>query len=315
MEKKKEAIFNRREGRLREMQSRSSVSRRWLLRGPLPISWLVDIVCDFMGFDGVCVQETYCPDWVNAIAAVDRDNFVTVGKRVRLWRNKQERCLGSQHTDMVLAVAVLGSGKFATGSWDHSVNVWDTDTQVGALRGHMGAVTCLARLGDACVVSGSSDKTVRVWDHMTNSCLRVLSGHAKTVWCVTVMPDMCIASGSADHSIKMWSSAEPAVFNGHTDWVMALAVLDDGTLVSGSLDCTVRVWNAQHLVCRLFGVALSLSCMPGNVVVCACGNSEVVLMHAGEIIHTFRQPSLYALTTWKKNIIVGTKNGHVRVFE
>jgi WD40 repeat protein len=301
--------------RKKKMSSRRGVAASWLLAGPLPIAGVVDIVSGFMEFEGVCMQEVQCPEWINAVAFIDDDIFVGVGRRVRMWSKGQEQLLVSHHTDMVVYVEHLGGFKFATSSWDCSVIIWHADVKFGQLEGHADTVTCLARVGDTCVASGSSDLTVRVWDHTLLTCLLTLHGHSKTVWCLTTLADGCLVSGSADTTVRLWNE-DQSILCGHVDWVMALARLDDGTLVSGALDRTIRLWKQGTCVEIIpTGVVRAVGILPSNVIVCACDSEDVILFKNGKVIYTFSQSLLNTLATWKNRIIVGTKNGQVRVFE
>ncbi|THU75876.1 WD40 repeat-like protein, partial [Dendrothele bispora CBS 962.96] len=69
----------------------------------------------------------------------------------------------------ILGTAYSPDGRYvASGSQDHTVRIWDTQTgeQVGQpLQGHTAQVTSVAYSPDGrCVASGSRDCTVRIWD-------------------------------------------------------------------------------------------------------------------------------------------------------
>ena len=69
------------------------------------------------------------------------------------------------HTWYVSSLVVLPTGELASGSWDNTIRVWDTDTgeckQV--LKGHTGSVFSLVVLPTGELASGSEDETIRVW--------------------------------------------------------------------------------------------------------------------------------------------------------
>ncbi|HEY7349494.1 MAG TPA: WD40 repeat domain-containing protein [Ktedonobacterales bacterium] len=116
-----------------------------------------------------------------------------------------------RHTFFVTAVAWSPDGRYlASGSWDHSVQVWNART--GAL----------------------------VFSYQQNDNVDALA------W----SPDSrYLASGSWDFSIEVWNIAEQRltqVYQGHNGIVSALAWSPDGRyLASGSWDDTMQVWDAR----------------------------------------------------------------------
>ena len=133
------------------------------------------------------------------------------------------------HTQSVAAVSVHkptgaarpGVCRFASGSWDNSVKLWEGPVQEPAaadearskrrrgesgageasptspmpsasLEGHSQAVTCVSwNAGGNRVVSGSYDHSVRVWDVETASCSRTIVGGgkgARVVSCIDTCP-------------------------------------------------------------------------------------------------------------------------------
>jgi len=70
------------------------------------------------------------------------------------------------HSNAVVALATLANDEVASGSWDHTIKVWNAVT--GKIRlsltGHSDAVSCLVVLGESEMASGSWDETIKVWD-------------------------------------------------------------------------------------------------------------------------------------------------------
>jgi WD40 repeat protein len=108
-------------------------------------------------------------------------------------------------------------------------------------------------LPDGRLASGSYDHTIRLWDVMTGAETARLEGHSHWVNGLCVLSDGRLASGSHDKTIRLWdvtTSGETARLEGHSDWVDALCVLPDGRLASGSGDNTIQLWDAvtQHRI-------------------------------------------------------------------
>jgi WD40 repeat protein len=103
-------------------------------------------------------------------------------------------------------------------------------------------------LADGRLASGSWDHTIRLWNPVSGACEATLKGHANHVSALAVLADGRLASGSWDHTIRLWNPASgvcEATLKGHTSPVSALAVLADGRLASGSWDKTIRVWQVS----------------------------------------------------------------------
>ena len=74
-------------------------------------------------------------------------------------------------TSSVMSVAFSPDGKWlATGSWDHTVVLWDASTgqKLRTLQGHTGSVASVAFSPNAtCLVTRSQDGSTGLWDAQT----------------------------------------------------------------------------------------------------------------------------------------------------
>jgi len=171
------------------------------------------------------------------------------------------------HADAVRAVTAVpvadGRTLIASGSFDHTVRLWDpaTGQQAGdPLTGHTDGVLAVAAVpvadGRTLIASGSRDHTVRLWDPATGQQIGdPLTGHTDGVLAVAAVPladgRTLIASGSDDFTVRLWDPAtgqqvgDP--LTGHTGQVIAVAAarLADGrTLIATShRDFMLRLWD------------------------------------------------------------------------
>jgi WD40 repeat protein len=149
---------------------------------------------------------------------------------------EEERTLEG-HSSTVASFVVHGD-KLISGSNDHTIKVWSTDTWTceRTLEGHTNSVFSLMLHGDK-LLSCSADNTIKVWSTDTWTCERTLEGHTEWVMSMVMHGDKLI-SCSADYTIKVWSTdtwACERTLEGHTDWVMSMVMHGD-KLISGSRD-------------------------------------------------------------------------------
>ncbi|THU81911.1 WD40 repeat-like protein [Dendrothele bispora CBS 962.96] len=169
-------------------------------------------------------------------------------------------CLNTQYVSghtLLLAGCALDK-RIVSGSWDHTVRVWNARTGVpegDPLEGHSDGVTSVSFSPDGKrIVSGLSDNTVRVWNSRTGAPEGdSFQGHSDWVTSVAFSPDgERIVSGSYDNTVRIWNARTGALvgdpFQGHIHAVTSVAFSPDGErIVSGSADNTVRVWSTQNV--------------------------------------------------------------------
>ncbi|XZN92415.1 MAG: WD40 repeat domain-containing protein [Microcoleus sp.] len=166
----------------------------------------------------------------------------------------------------VSAVAIAETPErtwIVSGSWDHTVKVWDlrTGQELRTLRGHNTSVLSVAVTPDGKkVISGSADNTIKVWDLETGQQLLNLTEHKERVNALAVTPDgkkivsgagksTLLGGASSDNTIKIWdleTGQELFTLDGHTAIINAVAVTPDGRkVISASGDASLKIWDLQ----------------------------------------------------------------------
>lgn len=172
----------------------------------------------------------------------------------RIWESR----VGSQaailaHADVVYGAAYSPDGtRIVTASEDKLARIFDSSTgmQLGALKGHDGAIASAAYSRDgSTILTASQDKTARTWDARTQMPLTVFSGHADRVYSALYSPDgLRVITASRDKTARLWDAhtgSTLAVLSGHLDRVYFADFSPDGTrAVTASRDGTARIWDA-----------------------------------------------------------------------
>lgn len=156
------------------------------------------------------------------------------------------------HTQCVSAVAWPEEATVCSGSWDHSVRVWDTVTGVTTevLYGNK-AVHCLDAVAGRAVVFGGSDRAVRLWDPRAGEAMaQQLLSHTAWVsgvrWCPTSAHH--ILSCSHDGTVKMWDtrgSVPLHTVEAHDDKALGCDWHGASRFASGGADCQLKVFGAS----------------------------------------------------------------------
>lgn len=140
----------------------------------------------------------------------------------RIWKNLDTGSSSLElkgHDAAVWAVATLKSGKYATGSADKNIFVWNAQGQkLVVLKGHTDCVRGLASLADGSFVSCSNDATVRHWSD-TYECIKEFHGHSNYIYSISLIPALgadVFVTGSEDNTIRLWSASTGALGNAIT---------------------------------------------------------------------------------------------------
>ncbi|MGV9345273.1 caspase family protein [Streptomyces spiralis] len=186
--------------------------------------------------------------------------------------NMRNALTGHKGSVTAVACTVLNGRTVAvTGSYDHTVRVWDLTTGQpvgGPLTGHTApveAVACTVLNHRTVAVTGSQDHTVRIWDLTTGQPVGgPLTGHTDTVDAVacTELDGRAVAvTGSQDHTVRIWDLASGVPVGSHMAasgrrTALAVALLDGRPVaVTSSAGRELSVWDlaTQNRMGRLQG--------------------------------------------------------------
>jgi WD40 repeat protein len=141
-------------------------------------------------------------------------------------------------------LATIGDDLFVSGSFDHSMIVWETAHLAFNSVFRCEAVDIQNSMLDETHIIYPSEKAVKIW---STNFKAEFKDHSDKVLCVAKYSDF-IFSGSLDISVRVWSVTNQAlitIFTGHNDNVSAVAMCGD-IIASGSYDETVRLWNIKQ---------------------------------------------------------------------
>jgi len=109
------------------------------------------------------------------------------------------------HTSHIYCSIMLKDGRFATGSSDHSIIIYNNKTFKPDLtiKEHSGSVTCLTQLSSGILASCSYDKTIKLYNIKENKyqVIQTLNYHTNEVYKLIELNNNKLVSCSADASI------------------------------------------------------------------------------------------------------------------
>lgn len=196
--------------------------------------------------------------WVTAaIFSPDSTILATSGNQVvKLWdaNTGASRGVLQGHTGWVRSIAFNRDGTrlVSSGAEDHSVRVWDVNTQHCLCVLHHGAPTfgcAFSPEGDR-VVSCGGDQQVKVWDVDTEACLETFTGHANQVFAVAFSPDgSLLLSASADDVMHLWDLETGECLFTVQGWTGAFHPNGRELASASCIDYAVRLWHVQTGQC------------------------------------------------------------------
>jgi phospholipase A-2-activating protein len=154
------------------------------------------------------------------------------------------------HEAAVWAVTTIGTDKYATGSADKNVFIWNSKGEkVIVLKGHTDCVRGLLVLNNM-LLSCSNDASIRVWSCDSWELIKELHGHSNYIYTIAankVLGDDVFLTGSEDSTIRMWSvSGGPlGVLEVPAQSVWSITCLANSDIVTGTSDALIRIFTAS----------------------------------------------------------------------
>lgn len=172
-------------------------------------------------------------------------------KTAKLWTLNESgfSCVTFEgHDAAVWSVCTLKSGKYATGSADKLIGIWNSMGQkLVVLKGHTDCVRGLAALNDGGLLSCANDATIRLWNDSWE-CIKEFHGHSNYIYTISMLNDDIFVTGGEDNTIRMWSIQDGALGDAVSlpaQSVWAVTCLKNGDIVTGTSDAMVRVFTKE----------------------------------------------------------------------
>eukprot|EP00127_Corallochytrium_limacisporum_P005980 Clim_evm57s215 gene=Clim_evmTU57s215 len=246
------------------------------------------------GHEGWVTQIATTPERPDMILSASRDKSVIVwslspGDGDGEYGYPKRSLKGHGH--FVSDVVISHDGQFAlSGSWDHTLRLWDLSTGQTTRRfvGHTGDVLSVAFSSDnRQIVSGSRDKSIKLWNTLGECKYTITEDcHSEWVSCVRFSPSTdtpTIVSCGWDKLVKVWNLTTCKLQTnhiGHGGYLNTVTVSPDGSLcASGGKDGQAMLWDlneGKHLYTLDAGETINaLAFSPNRYWLCAAAGPTI----------------------------------------
>jgi len=169
------------------------------------------------------------------------------------------------HLNAVTSLINLPNLKFASGSIDKTILIWDIQNSFQYnynLTSHLGGINSLTYLNkQKLLVSSAKDATSIIWNVNNDLILKYqLTNYINSslsVQDVIELDDGTLLSCSDDLSITNWNYVSNSSFSfktSHKDYIYSILKIKNTNLIAtGSKDLTIKLWNQSHLLSTLYG--------------------------------------------------------------
>jgi WD40 repeat protein len=128
---------------------------------------------------------------------------------------KEPKCVLKDHTDYISCSTVLNDGRFATGSKDKSIIIYNKDFKKDlVIREHSKGVRCLIQLNSGELVSGSEDNEIKIYkiEKDKYQVIQTLKYHKNWVNKIIKLKNNQLVSCSFDGTIIFYTKDENNLF-------------------------------------------------------------------------------------------------------
>lgn len=151
--------------------------------------------------------------------ATDNDGAGLVAKHKSLFVVDKRLEYGHQYAVSSVLWYPVDTGLFVTGSFDHYIKVWDTNTTQVEMQFKMsGKVygTAMSSISTThmLIAAGTEDVQVRLCDIASGAFTHTLSGHREGVWALqwSASNEWVVVSGGCDGAIRFWDIRQAGCF-------------------------------------------------------------------------------------------------------
>jgi len=160
------------------------------------------------------------------------------------------------HKESVSSLAWLGAGELASGSWDHTVKIWDIE--LGGLKTEIVGNKAFFSINysnlNRTLIASSADRSVRLYDPRSQEgslVKAVFTSHVGWVSSVCWAPDSehLFVSASHDNIVKMWDNRSHKTplydLTGHSEKVLCCDWSNQEYIASGGADNHMKIFKSK----------------------------------------------------------------------
>ena len=158
--------------------------------------------------------------------------------------------LKDQFKDIITDIIELKDGRIVISSEDNIIKIFDKSGNcIYILKGHLNGVRCLCSIKEAKFASGSADKTVRVWDLKLNKTVEILKEQSNPIINLSILQGEKLASCSFREIYIYDDKYKPQyILKEHSNWVRNIISLDKNKSISCSDDGIIKIYDKYFRV-------------------------------------------------------------------